>query len=70
MVSLAEKIVKENKLNDVIAKYPATREVFVRHGMPKYAGRLPSENLEFFCRMHRVDIKQLLDELNKAAGLS
>ncbi len=65
-----EKISRENKLNEVITKYPATREVFIKHGMPKYAGRLPSENLEFFCRMHRVNIEQLLDELNKAAGLS
>ena len=67
---MAEKITKENKLNEVITTYPDTREVFIKHGMPKYAGRLPSENLEFFCRMHRVNIEQLLDELNKAAGLS
>ncbi len=67
---MAEKIKRADKLNDVITKYPATRDVFIRHGMPKYAGRLPSENLEFFCRMHRVDIDQLLDELNKAAGLA
>ncbi len=67
---MAEKITKESKLNEVITKYPAAREVFIKHGMPKYAGRLPSENLEFFCRMHRVNIEQLLDELNKAAGLS
>ncbi len=65
-----EKIVKDNKLNEVITKYPATRDVFIKHGMPKYPGRLPSETLEFFCRMHRVDIKQLLDELNKAAGFA
>ena len=70
MILMAEKITRENKLNEVITKYPATREVFIKHGMPKYAGRLPSENLEFFCRMHRVNIEQLLDELNIAAGLS
>ncbi|KAB2946957.1 MAG: hypothetical protein MPEBLZ_01142 [Candidatus Methanoperedens nitroreducens] len=64
---MVDKITKDNKLNDVITKYPATRDVFIKHGMPKYVGRLPSENLEFFCRMHRVDINQLLDELNKAA---
>ena len=67
---MVEKITKENKLNEVITKYPATRDVFVKHGMPKYAGRLPSENIEFFCRMHRVDMTQLLEELNKAAGLA
>ncbi len=67
---MADKITKEKKLNDVITEYPATRDVFIKHGMPKYVGRLPSENLEFFCRMHRVDINQLLDELNKAAGLA
>ena len=66
---MVDKITKDNKLNDVITKYPAARDVFISHGMPKYVGRLPSENLEFFCRMHRVDINQLLDELNKAAGL-
>jgi hypothetical protein len=67
---MAEKINKDNKLNEVITKYPQTREVFIKHGMPKYVGRLPSETLEFFCRMHRVNIEQLLDELNKAAGLA
>ncbi len=51
----------------MIEKYPKPREVFIMHGMPKYAGRLPSEKIEFFCRMHRVEINQLLDELNKAA---
>lgn len=67
---MAEKITKDSKLNEVIEKYPAAREVFIKHGMPKYVGRLPSEKIEFFCRMHRVDISQLLDELNKAAGLA
>lgn len=67
--AMAEKITKGNKLNEVITKYPQTREVFIRHGMPKYVGRLPSETLEFFCRMHKVNIEQLLDELNRAAGL-
>ncbi len=64
---MVDKITKDNKLNDVITKYPATRDVFIKHGMPKYVGRLPSENLEFFCRMHRVDVNQLLEDLNKAA---
>jgi hypothetical protein len=68
--AMAEKITKGNKLNEVITKYPQTREVFIKHGMPRYAGRLPSETLEFFCRMHRVNIEQLLDELNTAAGLA
>ena len=68
--SMAEKITKGNKLNEVITKYPQTREVFIKHGMPKYVGRLPSETLEFSCRMHRVEINQLLEELNKAAGLA
>lgn len=67
---MAEKITKDSKLNEVIEKYPATREVFIKHGMPKYVNRLPSEKIEFFCRMHRMDINQLLDELNKAAGLA
>jgi hypothetical protein len=66
---MAEKITRENKHNEVITKYPSTKEVFIKHGMPRYAGRLPSETLDFFSRMHRVDIKQLLDELNQAAGL-
>lgn len=67
---MAEKITKDNKLNEVITKYPQTREVFIKHGMPKYVGRLPSETLEFFSRMHRVNIDQLLEELNRAAGLA
>lgn len=68
--TMAEKITKDNKLNEVITKYPQTREVFIKHGMPKYVGRLPSETLEFFSRMHRVNIDQLLEELNREAGLA
>lgn len=67
---MAEKITKDSKLNEVIEKYPAVKDVFIKHGMPKYMGRLPSEKIEFFCKMHRVDMNQLLDELNKAAGLA
>lgn len=67
---MAEKITRSSKLNEIITKYPVTKEIFIKHGMPGYVGRLPSENLEFFCRMHRVDITQLLDELNKAAELA
>ncbi|MDO9097470.1 MAG: DUF1858 domain-containing protein [Candidatus Methanoperedens sp.] len=67
---MADKITRDSKLNEVIEKYPAVRDVFIKHGMPKYMGRLPSEKIEFFCRMHRVDMDQLLDELNSAAGLA
>ena len=67
---MTEKITRKDKLNEVITKYPETRDVFISHGMPKYPGRLPSETLEFFCRMHGVDIVQLLEELNNIAGLA
>jgi hypothetical protein len=67
---MADKITKDSKLNEVITEYPATKDVFIKHGMPKYAGRLPSEKIEFFCRMHRADMNKLLDELNRAAGLA
>ena len=67
---MTETITKKDKLNEVITKYPETRDVFISHGMPKYPGRLPSETLEFFCRMHKVDIVQLLEELNSKAGLT
>jgi len=67
---MTEKITRKDKLNEVITKYPEVRDVFISHGMPKYPGRLPSENLEFFCRMHKVDIVQLLEELNNKAKLS
>lgn len=50
---MPDKITKDNKLNEVITKYPQTRDVFIKHGMPKYVGRLPSENLEFFCKTCR-----------------
>jgi len=41
---MSDKITKDNKLNDIITKYPATRDLFIKHGTPKYAGRLSSEN--------------------------
>ncbi|MCL7412166.1 MAG: DUF1858 domain-containing protein [ANME-2 cluster archaeon] len=65
---MADIISRKDKVNQVITRYPQLKEVFVKHGMPNYPGRLPSETIEFFCRMHKVDIQQLLDELNAAAG--
>ncbi|MCK4929434.1 MAG: DUF1858 domain-containing protein [Methanosarcinales archaeon] len=59
---------KDMKLSQVVKKYPATYDIFLKHGMPKYEGPLPTETLLFFSRMHGVDIKQLLDELNEMAG--
>ncbi len=65
------KIIEDMKLCEVMEKYPKTREVFLKHGMPNRdtQSSCPTETIVFFSRMHDAEIQILLDELNEAAGL-
>jgi len=66
---MAEKITADSLLGEVIKRYPQTKAIFKKYGMPDYAEeRLPMEKLSFFAGVHRVDLEKLLEELNRAVG--
>ena len=66
---VAEKITADSLLGEVIKRYPQTVPIFKKYGMPDYAEeRLPMEKLSFFAGVHRVDLEQLLEELNRAVA--
>ncbi len=57
-------ISREMKVADIVRAWPATRQVFDRHGLHGCGGdRGPSESLEFFARVHQVDLDALLRDL-------
>lgn len=59
------KIDRKMTLREVMQKYPKTREVFDKYGLLECGGPAgPPEPIAFFARVHRVDEKQLLSELN------
>lgn len=61
-------ITRETELPDILARYPACREIFDRYGLTGCGGPLgPREPVSFFARAHRVDEERLLAELNEAA---
>lgn len=65
----APKITGESLLNDVVARYPATRAVFDRYGLQGCGGpQGPAEPISWFARLHGVPPDQLLHELNEAAS--
>lgn len=54
-------------VREVIQKHPKTRGIFDKYGLLECGGPAgPIEPISFFARVHRVDEKQLLTELNKA----
>jgi uncharacterized protein involved in response to NO len=55
-------------LPDILAKYPSTRSVFDKHGLMGCGGaKGPQETLEFFARVHGLDLDKLLSDLEAAA---
>jgi hypothetical protein len=60
-------VTPEMLLPEVVAKYPATRKVFDKHGLRGCGGPIgPREPVAWFARLHNVPLQQLLDELNEA----
>ncbi|MEW6455889.1 MAG: NnrS family protein [Acidobacteriota bacterium] len=58
---------KHMTLPEIILKFPQTREIFDRYGLKGCGGPLgPPETVEFFSKVHKVDEKALLEELNEA----
>jgi len=62
-------ITADSLLGEVIKRYPQTLPIFKKYGMPDYAvEKLPMETLAFFAGVHRVDLKKLLEKLNRAVA--
>lgn len=62
-------ITKESNVREVVAKHPATRRVFDRHGLQGCGGELgPNESLEFFAAVHQMDVQKLIQELIQEAA--
>lgn len=61
-------ISKEMIIGDIIRQYPATVEVFARHGLECFECQIADlETLEHGAGFHKIAIEQLLHELNVAA---
>lgn len=62
------KITKDMKLGEVISKHPETIEIFMKHGLHCVGCFVSSyESIEDGALAHSIDLKKLLNELNKVA---
>ncbi len=61
------KITKKMNIGEIVGKYPATMEVFMKHGLHCvgcFAAHF--ESLEQGCKAHKIDVDKMVKELNKA----
>lgn len=65
---MSEKITKEQILNNVLAKYPATMGVFNQFNIDSCCGG--AVPIEEACKRDGADTDKVIDALNKAAGLT
>lgn len=62
-------ITKATPLTEILERHPEARRVFDRHGLHGCGGeRGPAETLEFFARVHDVDVEGLLNEIRAESG--
>ncbi len=61
------KITKNSKLGEIASKHPETMKVFMKYGL-HCIGCMASqyESLEQGAKAHGIDVKKLVDDLNKA----
>ena len=61
-----QKITKDMVISEVVAKHPETIEVFLEHGMGCFGcGIAQFETVEQGAAAHGLDLKKLMDDLNK-----
>jgi len=63
-------ITEEMKISEVVQKYPKTASVFIDYGLhcigcPMAAGE-SSETIEQASKVHHIDLKKFLGDLNNA----
>ncbi len=60
------KITKDTKLGELISKHPETAEVFMKHGLHCIGCMAAQfETLGQGAKAHGIDIKKLVEDLNK-----
>jgi len=63
---MAKKITKEMPIGEVLQKYPETFEVFSEHGLHCVGCAIAHfENIQQGAEAHGIDVKKLVDDLNK-----
>lgn len=63
-------ITKTTSVAEILEHNPRAREIFEQHELRGYGGEQgPAESLDFFARIHQIDIDGLLRELNAAVSL-
>ncbi len=61
-----EKITASMTFGEVMSKYPKTQGVFMKHGMACFGCAFAmQESIEQGAMAHGIDVKKLLDDLNK-----
>jgi len=61
------KITKEMTIGEVIKKYPKTAFVFIDYGLHCVGCPMAiPETIEEAAKLHRIDLKKFLEDLNKA----
>jgi len=61
------KITKDMSIGEAVAKYPETAEVFMKHGMHCLGCAIANfENIEQGAQAHWINVKKLIEDLNKA----
>ena len=62
-------ITREMTIAEIIRRFPQTLPVFARHGLECNECQIAEfEALEHGAGVHKVDVEQLLAELNQATG--
>lgn len=65
----ARLITKDTPIGDVLRRYPAAWEIFVRHGMGCIGCMgAANETVAGGASRHDIDLTELLAELNRATG--
>ncbi len=68
MEKKSPKITKNMPIGEVVEKYPQTIEVFMKHGMHCIGcAAAHFENIDQGAKAHSIDVKKLVEDLNKAA---
>ena len=64
------KITAKMKIGEVVNKYPETMEVFFKHELHCVGCAVAQfESIEQGAKAHGIDVKKLIDDLNKVFGV-
>ncbi len=68
---MTKKIEPSTSVAEIVRLCPSARNIFDRHGLHGCGGEQgPAESLEFFARVHEVNLDALLEDLNAAINQS